>query len=40
MPECPECGAEATATTQDDDTGNAFYECGNGHAWPVNPDET
>jgi hypothetical protein len=35
MAECPECGTPAQATTQDDDTGESFYECENGHVWPT-----
>lgn len=41
--ECPECGSEPAATTQNTATGVTSYECGNGHTWsdgPQDPDGT
>ena len=40
MSNCPYCGDPPTATTQDDDTGNAMLECDNAHVWPAEDGES
>jgi len=33
MSACPVCGLPPTVTTQDDKTGQPYYECPNSHFW-------
>lgn len=38
-PTCPTCGESGTVYAVTSDEGKQLYLCGNGHTWPIYPDD-